>query len=140
MSPPEVREVLFKENGCFLCLQQGHRVTACYSKLRCAHCNSRRHNTVLHENREMPTGATSLNATANSSNVNLPLAKSTIQGNNGKKLEINVVLDQCSNKSVKSKLNRNIHENKRAFYDFNQINVLRHVLIPSLTKIFIKIN
>ena len=47
LDPRGRKEILMKENRCFLCLQRGHTVARCKFTFKCARCE-RRHHTLLH--------------------------------------------------------------------------------------------
>ncbi len=47
LTPSGRKELLIKENRCFLCFQKGHNVARCRFTFRCTKCE-RRHHTLLH--------------------------------------------------------------------------------------------
>lgn len=96
----ERKEILLKENACWCCFRKGHRKYECrqLNKLVCEICK-RRHHTLLHEE-VLRTNAT---CAACSSEVLRPIARGRLMGPSGKQLEVNILLDPCSDKSFVDK-------------------------------------
>ena len=141
LKPHEVREMVIKENGCFCCFYKGHSIRDCRlrSRMKCNKCQSRNHNTYLHEEGrkgayitvttnpvEMSAvapvenasteksatsppsdnavktevkGANAIHARQGRESTIMPIIRVRIKGNNGRKLELNAMLDQCSDQS-----------------------------------------
>ena len=98
LSPKELRNILSNERACFCCFKKGHRKADCnyLSSLSCAVCK-RKHHTFLHENLDTVNSITG--CSASTSGKLRPIARGRLVGPTGKQLEVNVMLDPCSDES-----------------------------------------
>lgn len=98
----ELKGILTKEEACWCCFRKGHRKYECrfLSKLSCEKCK-RKHHTLLHEN--MQTVNSNSGCVASSDNKLRPIARGRLVGPTGKQLEVNVMLDPCSDESFVDK-------------------------------------
>ena len=98
MSPSELKDILNRERACFCCFRKGHRKVDCHylSSLSCEVCK-RKHHTFLHE--ETAAVKSDTGCASSSNNKLRPIARGRLVGPTGKQIEVNIMLDPCSDES-----------------------------------------
>lgn len=102
MSTQEVKDILQKENACLCCLKRGHHIVDCSKRnwLKCKICGSQNHNTLLHEGPNANVYISGAEGNANTRKpAILPQGRGMIVGPTGKQMEVNIMLDICSDKN-----------------------------------------